>query len=567
MSAPAKDGSGRGPSADRNGNEPDFRRLFDGAPGSYLVLDPNLTIVAVNDAYLAATMTKRDDIIGRGIFDVFPDNPDDAEATGVSNLRDSLERVRTHLVAGTMAVQRYDIRRPAEEGGGFEERFWSPLNAPVIDDDGRLAYIIHRVEDVTDYVLLQRRGAEQAELTAELRERSTTMEREIFARSQELRELNKRLEAASNAKSEFLSRVSHELRTPLTAILGFSELLEMSPIGEDEKRFVSPIRRAGKHLLLLLDEVLDIARIESGHLSMSVGPVGLAQILEETTELIRPLADARGLTMDIELGPAKALYVSADPQRLKQACINLLSNAIKYNLPDGRVVLEVEHIGEERIRISISDTGIGLSSESLARLFTPFERLSAPSLGIEGTGLGLALSRTLIEAMGGAMGVHSSVGEGSTFWIELPLTQPALLIEEERGTGQVASVRPYTGSPCVLYIEDVVANVQLVEEVMRRRPGARLISAMLGGVGLDLAREHHPDLILLDLHLPDIDGAEVLRRLRADEATRGIPVVILTADATMRQLEELLAAGAARYLTKPISVAKLLEVLDQFLGG
>jgi signal transduction histidine kinase/ActR/RegA family two-component response regulator len=550
-------------STDGNRGAPDFRRLFEGAPGLYLVLDPDLKIVAVSDAYLQATMTERDAILGRGLFDVFPDNPDDPSATGVSNLTNSLDRVRTKLIADSMAVQKYDIRRP---DGGFEVRYWSPVNTPLLGGEGRLQYIIHRVEDVTEYVLLQQKEAEQAELTAELRTRGEKMEAEIFARSQELRELNRQLEAANNAKSEFLSRVSHELRTPLASILGFGELLGMSELAEREESYVAAIVRAGNHLLQLINEVLDISRIESGTFSMSIAPVNLSAVLQETVDLVRPLAAAHGVSLEENLGEAKSFFVSADPQRLKQVCINLLSNAFKFNRPGGSVTIVVDPPDQERIRVSVIDTGFGIPPSSLGKLFVPFERLDAVQRGIEGTGLGLSLSRGLVEGMNGRMGTTSVEGEGSTFWVELSLAEPAAL-EEALAADASSVIRPYSGAPVILYIEDVIANIQLIEEVVKRRPGARLISAMLGSTGIDLAREHHPDLVLLDLHLPDLDGLEVLRRLRADPRTHDTPVVVLSADATRRQMDDLLAAGAAQYLTKPIGVRRLLEVLDRFLGG
>src|SRR5262249_44165067 len=277
---------------------PDFQALFESAPGLYLVLDPDLTIVAVSDAYLKGTMTRREDIVGRGIFDVFPDNPDDPEATGVSNLSASLDRVRHDSVADTMAVQKYDIRRPDEEGGGFEERFWSPRNIPVLDDRRQLAYIIHRVEDVTDFVRLEERGTEQEE--------------EIVRRSQELQQLNKRLQAAALAKNEFLSRMSHELRTPLAAIMGFSELLTLSDLDDRRKEWAAMSLRAGKHLLQLVDEVLDISRIEAGELSMSLEPVPLAPLMDEAIELMGPMASGRGVTIHAPEIPAGSGYVLAD---------------------------------------------------------------------------------------------------------------------------------------------------------------------------------------------------------------------------------------------------------------
>ena len=543
---------------------PDFRQLFESAPGLYLVLDPALRIVAVSDAYLAATMTERAAILGKGLFDVFPDNPDDPAATGMRNLAASLDRVKARLVADTMAVQKYDIRRP--DGGGFEERYWSPVNCPVLEPgERRLRYIIHRVEDVTDYVRLQAHDEAQAELTEELKERSSKMEAEIFARSKELRELNLQLTAANNAKSEFLSRMSHELRTPLASIVGFSELFTMTDSVEDHRRFIATILNAGEHLRRLLDDILDVSHIETGRLSLSATPVNVATLVTETLEMIRPLAEARQIRLELAESFLGSHYVLADPQRLKQICLNLLSNAVKYNRAGGRVVVDAAPDKERgRLQILVSDTGEGLAPEALGKLFVPFERLDAAARGVEGTGIGLALSRGLAEAMGGTLEATSAPGEGSTFIIELRLTEP-LALEATADEEAAALTRPYPESRCVLYIEDVVANVQLVEEVLKRRPGTRLLAAMQGRVGLDLARKHRPDLILLDLHLPDMGGEMVLDQLQADPATASTPVVMLSADATKRQLDALRTAGALGYLTKPIAVRHLLDVLDSFL--
>jgi PAS domain S-box-containing protein len=532
--------------------DPDFRTLFEAAPGLYLVLDPELRIVAVSDAYLAATMTRREEILGRGIFDVFPDNPDDLEATGVSNLSASLDRVRKRCAPDTMAVQKYDIRRPDEDGGGFEVRYWSPLNSPILDEHRHLRYIVHRVEDVTEFVQLEQRGSEQ--------------EAEILRRSAELQKVNSELRAANDAKSKFLSRVSHELRTPLTAILGFSELLSMSDLDSRKREWSDTIHKAGKHLLALVNEVLDLSRIEAGELSMSLEAVALQPVVEDVLELTKPLADGRGIMVHPPRMIAGAGYVSADHQRVKQVLINLLSNAIKYNREGGDVHLTIEDRPGERIRINVRDTGRGLDEDSLAKLFVPFERLDAELAGIEGTGLGLALSRTLVETMGGAMGVDSEPGRGSTFWVELCRGEPAAVRDAAGDEHPMLAQRSYAAERQLLYIEDTPANVRLVEEILHARPSVRVLPAMMGQLGLELAQEHHPDLILLDLHLPDLGGEQVLARLRADERTRDIPVVVLSADATARVPKRLLADGARGYLTKPIGVRRLLETVDRFAG-
>src|SRR5579863_5988305 len=538
----------------------DFRVLFEAAPGSYLVLDPDLVIVAVSDAYLRDTRTSRTALVGTGIFEAFPDNPDDPEATGVANLRASLDRVRRNRAPDTMAVQKYDIRRPESEGGGFEPRYWSPVNIPVLGPGGKLTHIIHRVQDVTDYVTLQQRQAEGQELT-----RARQMEAEILARSQELQDANKALRAANEAKNEFLSRVSHELRTPLNAILGFGELLSLGDISPQHSDWVAMMLKAARHLLMLLDEVLDISRMETRNLSLSMEAIPVQALIADTIELVRPLATAHGVHLDP--GPAAAdSHIHADRQRARQVLLNLLSNAIKYNHPGGTVTVTTSEEPGERMRIAVADTGRGITEQDIARLFAPFERLDAAQAGIEGTGLGLALSRQLVDAMDGTAGVTSTPGVGSVFWIELAITEPAAVSQKAIARDTVTASRPYTSAKTVLYVEDMVENVRLVEQILKHRPSVTLIPAMLAGVALDLARQHHPDLVLLDLHLPDMPGEEVLRRLRADAATRGVPVVILSADATKHHITELLAAGADAYLTKPISVRALLQTIDQTLG-
>ena len=513
----------------------DFRSLFEAAPGCFLVLDPELVIVAVSDAYLGATMTRRDDILGRGLFEVFPDNPDDPDATGVGNLRASLDRVRRDRVADTMAVQQYDIRRPDAEGGGFEVRHWSPLNTPVFGPDGELAYIIHRVEDVTEFVRLQQRGTQQ-------QQRNARMEAEILQRSSELQEANRQLRAANAAKSEFLSRMSHELRTPLNAILGFGQLLELDAPTPQQQDSIGQILIAGKHLLQLINEVLDLAAIEAGRLALSLEPVAVADVVAEAVSLIRPLADQRGILLE---SPAQscAAHVVGDRQRLKQILLNLLANAVKYNREGGRVRLSCQRMASQRLQIMVTDTGPGIPPVALERLFVPFERVDGQDPAVEGTGLGLPLSKRLAEAMGGTLQLRTGTNQGSSFWVELPLTTSPLQHLEDATPLAQHQPPPQPAALTVLYIEDNLPNLQLVEQLLSRRPGVTLIPAMRPQLGLDLASEHQPDLVLLDLHLPDLPGEEVLRRLQSNPKTAEIPVVILSADARPGQVDHLLDQG------------------------
>ena len=417
--------------------------------------------------------------------------------------------------------------------------------------------------------LYERVKRQAAELEQQVRERT----RELSAANEQLvQEIAERRRAeveadrANRAKSEFLSRMSHELRTPLNAVLGFAQLLEMESVGAEQRDSVNHILKAGRHLLGLINEVLDISRIEAGRLRLSLEPVPVAETLQAAVDLVRPLAAERGIELRAE-GPDDRQHVLADRQRLQQVLLNLLSNAVKYNRDGGAVRVTCGGTPEHRLRITVADSGRGMTPEQMAHLFTPFERLGAEASVVEGTGLGLTLSKHLVEAMGGAMQVESQVGVGSAFSLELPVAEaPAEALEPPR-TADGRATEARAAGLSVLYIEDNLSNLRLIERVLARRPGTKLLSAMQGRLGLDLAREHRPDLILLDLHLPDLPGEEVLHRLRSDPRTREIPVVVLSADASAGQIERLLGVGARAYLTKPLDVRKLLAVLDERVPG
>jgi signal transduction histidine kinase/ActR/RegA family two-component response regulator len=369
-------------------------------------------------------------------------------------------------------------------------------------------------------------------------------------------------EQASHAKSDFLSRMSHELRTPLNAVLGFAQLLAMDELAPAQRENVGQISKAGRHLLELINEVLDIARIEAGRLSLSIEPVEVQLLIEEAIALVEPLAAGRGVQIARD---SEAVVVMADRHRLRQVLLNLLSNAVKYDRPGGHVRVSTKLEGE-RWRILVSDTGPGLTPDKLARLFVPFDRLGAEASDVEGTGIGLALSRRLAEAMGGTMGVQSEPGEGSTFWIELPPgTRPLAAQLDLAHDVPVAATDPDLVERTVLYIEDNPSNVKLMERILERQPGVRLLIAGHGRLGLDLARQHSPSLVLLDLNLPDISGQQVLAELRADPRLRQVPVVVISADATPGQITRLRDAGADEYLTKPLDVSLLLDIVRRSL--
>jgi signal transduction histidine kinase/DNA-binding response OmpR family regulator len=551
--------------AHRAGAEPDYRALFESMPGSYLVLNPDLRIVAVSDAYLRDIIHSRADIVGRSIFEIPSGSSGDPDGTGAADLRASLERVRHDRVPDMMAVQKYDIRRPEYEGGGTGIGYRSMQNSPVADAQGDLAYIIHRVQDVTGQVRLEQHAAEQQAVIGEMRARAGHVEAGHLARTRELQDAGHALRADNAIQAQFLSRISHELRSPLNTILGFGELLSCSDITAEHREWTSMMLKAAQHLLRLLDEVLDISRTDAEQLSLSIEAVSVQEVIADALEIIRPLAISRGVQLDPPPLLEATRYAAADLQRLRQVLLNLLSNAIKYNHPAGTVTVTVDGRPAGMIRISVTDTGRGILQERLGELFIPFERLDAAQAGIEGTGLGLALSRQLIQKMGGEVGVTSSQGQGSTFWIELPATEPIAVTQTAIGHDPIVAARSYARPRTVLYVEDMVENLRLVEQVLRQRPSTTLIPAMLGGAALELARQHRPDLILLDAHLPDISGRELIGLLVADPATRNIPIIILSADTTRTYIGQLLAAGATAYLTKPIGVRKLLQVVDEIL--
>ncbi|GIV96324.1 MAG: hypothetical protein KatS3mg057_0981 [Herpetosiphonaceae bacterium] len=324
-------------------------------------------------------------------------------------------------------------------------------------------------------------------------------------------------EAANRAKSEFLSRMSHELRTPMNAILGYAQLLQMQGLTPQQQKSVSSILKSGRHLLNLINEVLDIARIEAGHLPMSLEPIYLPALIDDVLDVISPLADQRRIHIENTITEQGDRYVLADYQRLKQVLLNLLSNAVKYNTEAGFVHLAYTEDAQGRLKVMVRDTGPGIASDEIGLLFTPFTRVGMESASIEGIGLGLALSKKMVEAMGGEIGVESELGRGSTFWIALNIAQPPVIESQDgaQSSTPVQSALPQTGTGVVLYIEDNIANVKLIEEVLVMRPGVRLLTAMQARLGVDLAFEHQPDLILLDLNLPDMDGEETLRQLRA----------------------------------------------------
>ncbi len=414
---------------------------------------------------------------------------------------------------------------------------------------GEVWLAVHR--DITQIKTLQQ----------ELEQHRLHLEELVRERTHALQTAKNEAERANRAKSEFLSRMSHELRTPMNAILGFAQVLETENINPEQLDFVSEIHRAGDHLLVLIDELLDLSRIDAGKMLTVLQSVNVRSAVFDALQITQPLISSRQIGL-INQCDAHAT-VLADPTRLKQILVNLLSNAAKYNHEGGRIVLECQCRDDKLLRIAVTDSGPGIAPEKQAYLFQPFERLGAEYTEVGGTGIGLALSKQLAELMGGTLGIDSSPGMGSTFWLDLPTASAV----EETLTPALPDIPINADSAQhkVLYIEDNAANLRLVEAMFRHQPQLMLLSASNGEYGLELARRYRPDAILLDIHLPGMNGYAVLDALKADSSTRDIPVLALSADAMPIDIEKGLKAGFVEYLTKPIGIEDLMQAMRRQL--
>ena len=389
----------------------------------------------------------------------------------------------------------------------------------------------------------------------------------IEKRAEAIERAKDRAERASQAKNEFLSRMSHELRTPMNAILGFGQLLEMEPLEEREKECVDQILKGGRHLLNLINEVLNISRIESGRISISLEPVNLGTVLTEAVDLVAPMADQRGITIENSVREGDRVCVRADRQRLSQVLLNLLSNAVKYNSDRGVIYCSATSREDGQIRIEIRDTGKGIPAEHADRIFIPFDRLGAEQSTVEGTGLGLPLSKSLTEAMEGRLYLDlESPHPGSCFVVELPAASDVFEHSAPELKLTQAHFSPMSEQKTVLLIEDNIDNVRLIEQLIASRPGIRLLVAMQGNLGVEFAREHRPNLILLDVNLPDTTGLEVASRLKSDAQLARTPLLIVTADANSSVRQKFQEIGCHGYLEKPLDVRKFLAVVDQLLS-
>ncbi len=453
----------------------------------------------------------------------------------------------------------------------------SELATPIAPGFEALAFKASRgIEDVYETTIIRRDGsrfAAKISITA-LRDAAGELIGYLLicadnsVRKQVEAKLNEALaaaETANRAKTDFLSGMSHELRTPLNAILGFAQLMESGSPQPTlaQQRSLDQVLKAGWYLLELINEILDLALIESGKVTLSQEPVSLAEVMLECRAMIEPQAQKRGIGMRFPRFDTPC-FVKADRTRIKQVLINLLFNAIKYNTPGGSVVVELLPAPPDALRISVRDTGAGLTPEQLAQLFQPFNRLGKEAGAEEGTGIGLVVTKRLVELMGGVIGVDSSVGIGSVFWVELGLSAApdrAVLAATDPALKQP---RLPDGTPLrtILYVEDNPANLDLVEQIIARRADLRLLSAADGQLGIEFARAYQPEVILMDINLLGISGLEAMHILRDDPLTAHIPIIAISANALASDIENALAAGFFNYLTKPIKVNAFLEALD-----
>ena len=503
------------------------RSLIESNIDALMTTDPLGIITDINQQMEALTGCTRDELIGTPFKNYF--NDPERAAAGIDQ------------VLSQNKVTNYELTARSKDG---KETVVSFNATTFYNRDKELQGVFAAARDVTE-----RQRLDQA-----LQEKNVELERAKAA-----------AEKANLAKSDFLSSMSHELRSPLNAILGFAQLInsDAPPPTASQKASIDQILHAGWYLLELINEILDLAQIESGRLALSLEPTSLGEVMSECQAMIEPQGQKRGIKMTFPEFCAPE-FVDADRTRLKQIFINLLSNAIKYNRANGTVVVDCAMRTPDRVRVSVRDTGAGLPPNMLMQLFEPFNRLGQESSNEEGTGIGLVMSKRLVELMGGSIGVESTVGLGSVFWFELNLAAAPELVTGVAGPAAITRPGIQHGAPLrtLLYVEDNPANLKLVEQLIARRPDMRLLGAPDGNVGIQLARAHQPDVILMDINLPGISGIEALKILREDPATAHIPVVALSANAMPRDIQRGILAGFFLYLTKPIKVNEFMETLD-----
>jgi PAS domain S-box-containing protein len=445
----------------------------------------------------------------------------------------------------------YEYRMLAADGSVI----WMREDAIVVQEDGVPVRLQGFMFDVTE-----QKTAEEA-----LQHAYDKLEEKVIKRTRALTHAKNDAELANQLKTEFLGRVSHELRTPMNAILGFGQLLQAEKLEPEQSESLNEIMRAGQHLLYLIDDMLDLSVIETGNISLSFHDFKLDDWLDECLTLVQPMAEQRGIAIEVDRHSCNDTYLRMDRERLKEVLVNLLTNAIKYNRDDGNVVVQCERCSADKLRIRVIDSGPGLTDEQQSLMFEPFNRLGAEFSDTQGTGIGLTIARRLMGLMDGTIGVQSTVGGGSIFWIDCNIS-PAIVTTDYQAQDAVDLNYPVITDSCtVLCIEDNLANMRLIEKILANKKHIKLNTAPTAEMGLQLARQKIPDIILMDINLPGMDGYEALSRLRNYQQTRHIPIIAISAAASSRDIERGLAAGFHAYIAKPVNVAELLDTMERLV--
>lgn len=570
--------------AQSNEERIDFRAIVAGLPGLFVVMDKDLKIVEVSDAYNVATMTRRQNMLGKTMLEVFPDNPEDPTADGEHNLRTSLEHVLKSGLPDTMAVQKYDIRKPPEEGGGYEERYWTPINSPILGPNGQVRYIVHQAQDVTEFMRLKQHETEQSKHNEGLSQRTIQMQAEILERTREVASASAQLktsnraleaarikaEAANLAKSAFLATMSHEIRTPMNGVLGMASLLRRTQLDAKQRDFLDKIQTSGEHLLAIIDDILDFSKIEAGKIQLSIHDFVLQDLLSETWTLVGERARAKELEQKT-LCARPELILRGDKTRLMQALVNFMGNAVKFTACGG-VTLGC-HVLEESsqgylLRFEVTDTGIGMTEEQQGRVFDAFEQAdSSISRRYQGTGLGLAITKRIAELMDGETGVHSVPGQGSTFWMTCRLAKgkdarPLLRTGVE--TAETILTRDYTGRR-VLVIDDEPINREIMVALLEDT-GLIIEEAENGKEAVSMLQQGGHDIVLMDMQMPELDGLGATKALRATPGLEKLVIIAMTANAFDDDRLRCLSAGMNDFIAKPFRPACVFEKLVYWFG-